>query len=88
MPYQVYFLYSPNFSKTYVGFTSNLEGRLKSHNELAHKGWTHKYRPWDLVFTETYILKTDAMKRELFLKTGRGREELKGMLKKWIEQNG
>ena len=88
MPYQVYFLYSPKFAKTYVGFTSNLEERLKSHNDLGQKGWTLKYRPWKLVFSETHVLKADAMQRELYFKTGRGREELKIILKDWIDQNG
>ncbi|MBK8558267.1 MAG: GIY-YIG nuclease family protein [Lewinellaceae bacterium] len=54
MNYTVYILFSKTYSKSYVGFTANLEERLKSHNELGNKGWTIKYRPWVLVHTEEY----------------------------------
>ncbi|HEX5169755.1 MAG TPA: GIY-YIG nuclease family protein [Cyclobacteriaceae bacterium] len=36
----VYVLYSEKFNKIYVGCTSDLNGRLSSHNELSTKGET------------------------------------------------
>ncbi|MGY6559400.1 MAG: GIY-YIG nuclease family protein [Nitritalea sp.] len=48
-----YVLYSQKFDKVYVGFTSNQEQRLLSHNHLGKKGWTIKYRPWTVFHTET-----------------------------------
>ncbi len=36
--YTVYALYSAAHQKIYVGYTSNLEQRLLSHNELGKKG--------------------------------------------------
>jgi len=72
--YIVYALHSPKFNKIYIGYTSNLEQRLLSHNELATKGYTIKYRPWVIVYTETYASKTIAMRREKQLKTAKGRE--------------
>jgi putative endonuclease len=72
--FTVYVLYSRTHNKIYIGYTSNLNSRLKSHNELATKGWTKKYRPWELLHTETFETKPLAMKREKILKTGRGRE--------------
>jgi putative endonuclease len=48
--------------------------RLKSHNELAHKGWTIKFRPWEIIHTETFDLKQTAIKREKELKTAKGRQ--------------
>jgi putative endonuclease len=71
--YTVYVLYSERFSKIYVGFTSNLEQRIISHNELGKKGWTIKFRPWIVVHFEQFDLKSDAMKREKELKTATGR---------------
>ncbi|MCB9317582.1 MAG: GIY-YIG nuclease family protein, partial [Lewinellaceae bacterium] len=50
--YYVYILYSRKYNKSYVGFTSNLDNRLLSHNELGTKGFTLKYRPWELVTAE------------------------------------
>jgi putative endonuclease len=72
--FTVYVLYSEAFQKIYVGFTSNLAERFKSHNELATKGWTIKFRPWKIVHTEFFESKTDALRREQELKTAKGRE--------------
>jgi putative endonuclease len=71
--FTVYVLYSELFDKIYIGYTSNLDERLKAHNELATKGWTIKFRPWKLVHTEFFESKTDAMLREKQLKSAAGR---------------
>jgi putative endonuclease len=78
----VYVLYSPSANKFYVGYTSNLESRLLSHNQLGTKDWTKRYRPWNLVYTETYPSKSSALKREKELKTGVGREFIRKMINK------
>ncbi|MDQ7066309.1 MAG: GIY-YIG nuclease family protein [candidate division KSB1 bacterium] len=72
--YTVYVLYSRRYNKIYIGYTSNLEQRLLSHNELSNKGWTARYRPWHLIYTEEYEEKGKAMQRERALKSARGRE--------------
>jgi putative endonuclease len=72
--YKVYILYSQSYNKIYVGFTSNLEQRLLSHNELGKKGWTIKFRPWKLVYTEVYNSKEEALLREKMLKGAKGRD--------------
>jgi len=71
--YTVYVLYSKSADKLYIGFTSNLEQRLISHNFLAKKGYTVKYKPWKIIYTEEYKSKQEAMKREKGLKSSRGR---------------
>ncbi|MGJ1269095.1 GIY-YIG nuclease family protein [Sphingobacterium spiritivorum] len=43
--FTVYVLYSGVYDKIYIGMTSDLPGRLLSHNELGTKGWTIRYRP-------------------------------------------
>ena len=70
----VYILYSKKFDKIYIGCTSNLDARFKSHNELGTKGWTIKFRPWELVHTEEFDSKRKALDREKQLKGGKGRE--------------
>ena len=70
----VYVLYSPVHNKIYIGYTSDLSNRLVSHNQLATKGYTLKYRPWEVLYTENFSTKAGAMKREKALKSGRGRE--------------
>jgi putative endonuclease len=72
--FSVYVLYSQSHNKIYIGYTSNLEERFKSHNELATKGWTIKFRPWEIIHTEIFEIKADAMRREKELKSAQGRE--------------
>jgi len=79
--FTVYVLYSESFNKIYIGYTSNIEQRIKSHNELAKKGWTIKFRPWKIVLTEFFETKNDAMKREKQLKTAAGRDWIWQFLK-------
>ena len=76
----VYVLYSPSADKFYVGYTSNLESRILSHNLLGTKDWTKRHRPWNLVYTESYESKSKALEREKELKTGVGRQFIRKML--------
>ena len=78
----VYVLHSEKYDKIYIGFTSNLEGRLKSHNELGNKGWTIKYRPWTLIHEESFGSKSEAIAREKELKGGQGRQWIRETLLK------
>ncbi len=68
--------------KTYVGFTSNLIGRFKSHNVLGTKGYTMKYRPWIVLEVQFFTSKKEAMEMEKFYKTGKGRELIKELIAK------
>jgi putative endonuclease len=77
--FTVYILYSEKYDKTYVGFTSDLEARFNSHNELATKGWTVKFRPWKIIHCEHFENKSDALKREKWFKSGIGREFIKSL---------
>ena len=76
MPSCVYILFSSTFHKHYTGFTSSLEQRLLSHNELG-KGWTAKFRPWVLIYTKDFNTKSEALAYEKWLKTGVGRDFIK-----------
>lgn len=73
----VYILYSEKFDKTYVGYTSDLIDRFYSHNFLATKGYTIRYRPWIVIYVEFFDSKREAMKREKFFKSEKGREQIK-----------
>ena len=80
--FYVYIIISLNFQKTYVGFTSDIENRLIAHNHPKNKGWTKRFQPWTLLHYEKFENKEDAMKRELELKSGRGREFIKTLIDK------
>ncbi|MEM9885660.1 MAG: GIY-YIG nuclease family protein [Bacteroidota bacterium] len=78
--FTVYVLYSEKYDKIYIGYTSNLAERFKSHNELGKKGYTIKYRPWQIIHTEEFETKSAAMKREKQLKAGQGRQWIRATL--------
>lgn len=74
--YCVYILQSLVDSRTYVGYTDNFERRFKQHN--SGKSKSTKYRaPFRLLFREEFNNSIDAMKRELWWKSGEGRRKLK-----------
>ena len=75
--YYVYILTSVDYDKNYVGFTSNLEGRLLAHNHPKNKGWTKRFQPWRILYYEEFSTKVEAMLREKELKSGKGREFIK-----------
>jgi len=67
-------------NKLYVGLSKNIERRLNEH--LNNKVWTTKrmLNP-KLIYLEGFIAKYDAMRREKYLKTTKGKRTLKLMLK-------
>ena len=80
--FNVYVLYSGKYDRIYIGYTSDLEKRLESHNVRATKGYTIRYRPWKLVYTEEFLTKPEAIKRERELKSSRGRSWIRNEILK------
>jgi putative endonuclease len=74
--YFVYVLKSISSDILYTGHTDNLDRRLKQHNDpLGHpKKFAPKHAPWELMFSEEFPSRSEAMIREKFLKSGQGRE--------------
>jgi putative endonuclease len=72
--YFTYVLYSPDFNKIYVGFSSDLTNRLTAHNDDRNTGWSSRYQPWELLYSEEHLTKSKAMKREKQLKSSKGRD--------------
>ena len=82
MAYWVYILQSESTSKHYIGQTCDLPRRLKEHNDstLGIGRYTRKQKgPWRLIHSEKFSSRGEAMMRERFLKSGRGRE--------WVRDN-
>ena len=80
----VYILFSASSGRTYVGFTNNIERRLTEHNIIETSGFTLRYRPWTLIYSEEFTTKADAMKHEKFYKTGMGREFVKKIVSAYL----
>ena len=63
----VYILKSKKDGKLYLGYTKDLKKRLREHN-LGLVRSTKSRIPFYLVYYESYLSKTDAIKREHNLK--------------------
>ncbi len=70
--YYIYVLWSSKLIKRYVGSTDNVKKRLGEHNRGSNK-FTKGGIPWIKVYQEEFSTKTEALKRETFLKSGQGR---------------
>jgi len=81
--YYVYILESLINKSFYIGSTSDLKRRLFEHNQGKSK-YTSRLKPFKLILYEAYILKSDAQRREKYLKSTRGRTTLKTMLKDYL----
>lgn len=70
----------------YIGYCSNLKNRIYQHLNKEVKT-TSKFDSLKLVYYESCINKTDAIKRELQLKTGYGRGYLKRRLETYLKRD-
>ena len=78
--FHVYVLESQQNRKRYVGSTRlDPNKRLEQHN-YGGNSWTRQNKPFKLIYTEKHKNFTEARKRELFLKTGVGRQKLNRIL--------
>lgn len=65
--YYIYVLQSEVDGSHYIGSTKNVERRVWEHN-FGSTRYTKRKRPWKLVYKEEYKTKTEALKREKYLK--------------------
>ena len=71
-PFWVYILENTAGS-FYIGSTDNLGERIEHHNPIPEdydpSKYTHKNGPWKLVYYESHRSRSEAMKREKFIKS-------------------
>jgi putative endonuclease len=79
MFFDVYVLKSEKDGIRYIGSGEDSGERLRRHNKGDYQ-FTKGHRPWKLIYKEQYNSRSEAMKRERFLKSGQGR--------KWLDENG
>ena len=77
MNFYVYLLVSKSNKSliSYVGYTSNIEKRLKLHNSSKGAKFT-KGRKWTLIYKKCYKSKSLAMRGEYFLKKNQKKRNL------------
>ena len=79
----VYVLESIKSGDLYIGYSKDLEMRLKEHN-LGLNISTKSYIPWKCVYYEGCLNIKDAKRRERYLKTTQGSRLLKRRLKEYF----
>jgi len=83
--YYIYVLYNSNKNFIYIGYSESLKERVVKHNAGEVKS-TKAYLPLILIFYEAYRTKSDAKRREVYLKSNKGRTTLRTMLKDYFDQ--
>jgi putative endonuclease len=78
--YFVYVLLSLQDKKFYIGFTENVERRLADHNAGRNTS-TKCRRPFELMYYEAHGSKDDALRREMYFKTAKGKTTLRQVLR-------
>jgi putative endonuclease len=61
----------------YTGMTEDIHRRLEEHNNHLLGFWTKRGSRWKIVHLESLQSKTEALRREKWLKSGIGREYIK-----------
>jgi putative endonuclease len=87
MHYYVYTVLSLKDKKFYTGFSTDLKNRLSQHARGEVKS-TKNRRPLKLIHYDYFINEEDAKSREVFLKSGFGRKQLKQSLKNTLGKYG
>lgn len=79
MGYTFYILKSIKSGKYYTGSTENVIKRLAKHNRGEVKS-TKAYRPWNLIYKESFLSKQEARKRELQIKSWKSRRAIEKLM--------
>ena len=80
--YYIYIMSNKNDTTLYVGFTNDIERRIKEHKSGLTKGFTQRYNCDKLVYFETYSDVNQALDREKQIK--KWRREKKDLLIKTL----
>ena len=83
--YYVYVIRSLKDKNLYTGYAVDLRRRLEEHNKK--KVISTKSRiPLELIYYEACLEKHDAIKREKYLKSGRGKKYIRDRLRVYFER--
>ena len=63
----------------YVGSTENLGNRLKKHNQKM-SFWTSRFSDWEIIYTEKFKTRKEALCREQIIKSYKGGQAFKKLI--------
>ena len=75
----VYILHSKTLDKFYIGYTSNLKERAERHNRGGNK-YTSRGQPWIIVYSEGFLTKELAYKREREIKKWKSKKMIQKLI--------
>ena len=78
--YYVYILKNDLSNKHYIGSTNHLERRLDEHNRGQTKS-TKARGLWSIIYTEKFNLQIEAKRREIQIKSYKGGNAFKALLR-------
>ena len=67
MEFFTYILFSQKLNKFYIGSTDDIYRRLSDHNR-GKTSFTKTGIPWDLVYKEAFPTRSEALRREKYIK--------------------
>ncbi|MEK7137085.1 MAG: GIY-YIG nuclease family protein [Patescibacteria group bacterium] len=86
MPFwYIYVLRSAQDNQFYIGSTNDLKRRVQQHQRGENTS-TAKRLPIDLIYFEGHRSKADALRREEYFKTTKGKVTLRQMLRDTLQQ--
>lgn len=82
--YFVYILLSEKDNKFYIGSSTNVEQRVIEHNQGKNTSTANR-RPLKLIFYEAFPTKSDALRREHYFKTTKGKVTIRQMIRDYLK---
>lgn len=77
--FEMYIIQSLKDEKYYIGSTDNLEKRLIRHNK-GYSRYTKNKGPFKLVYREEFASRSDAKKREYYIKSLKSRSAIEKLI--------
>jgi putative endonuclease len=81
MEHFIYILYSDSRDRYYISSCEDVSNRLIRHNAGATTS-TKPGSPWKVVYSESFSSKTEALKREIYLKRMKSSFYLEDLIRK------
>lgn len=78
----IYILQSEIDNSFYIGYSKDVDRRLKQHNE-GESNYTSRKMPWKIVYVEKAETKFIALKREKFLKNQKSKDFYNRLINSW-----
>ena len=81
--YFVYLLLSLKDNQFYIGFSTDVYKRYQEHMHGKNVSTANRL-PFELIFYEAFVSKFDALRRERYFKTTKGKVTLRQMLREYL----